>query len=86
MVYIIFLLLAIEKFHNLFSHLYLNYWSKLLVILLFIPLITEIRVPDETAGYPRVQIYEQGHNRSYKKVQRFVIISLILLHRHYTEG
>jgi hypothetical protein len=30
--------------------------------------ITEIRVP----GYPRVQIYEEGHTRLYKKVHRYV--------------
>ena len=57
---------------------------------MFIPLITEIRFPDEKYGkygYPRVQIYEQGHTRSYKKVQRYVrISSSILLYRHYTEG
>jgi hypothetical protein len=56
-------------------------------MLLFIPLITEIRVRDEKSFYPRVQIYEEGHNRSYKKVHRYVrISSSILLYRHYTEG
>jgi hypothetical protein len=67
-------------------------------MLLFIPLITEIRVRDEKSGYPRVQIYEksgypsvqiyeQGDNKSYKRVQRYVrISSSILLYRHYTEG
>ena len=63
-------------------------------MLLFIPLITEIRVQDyprvqiyEKSGYPSVQIYEPGDNKSYKRVQRYVrISSSILLYRHYTEG
>jgi hypothetical protein len=53
----------------------------------FALITTEIRVLYEQSGYPRVQIYEEGHNRSYKKVQRYVrISSSILLYRHYTEG
>ena len=35
-------------------------------MLLFIPLITEIRVRDEKSGYPRVQIYEKS---GYPRVQ-----------------